>query len=122
MTAAATDPAIAYKLVDADEWQTAIARGPYGGSTVDRADGYIHLSGADTLEETARKYYRGQTSLLLLTVDLACLGHTVVLEPARDGALFPHIYGSLPATAIREIRSLKVDDAGRMIFDDGAGL
>lgn len=116
-----SDP-VAYKLVARDEWETAIATGPYGGSAVDRADGYIHLSGADTLLETARKYYAGQTGLLLLAVDLGSLGSAVVWEPSRGGALFPHIYGTLPASAVRSARSLIVDDAGAMMFDDGAGL
>lgn len=116
-----SDP-VAYKLVARQEWETAIANGPYGGSAVDRADGYIHLSGADTLQETARKYYAGQTDLLLLAIDLDTLGSTVVWEPSRGGALFPHIYGSLPTRAVRTSRRLQVSDAGVMIFDDGAGL
>ncbi|PZO06075.1 MAG: DUF952 domain-containing protein [Alphaproteobacteria bacterium] len=113
---------VAYKLVARKEWETAIAAGPYGGSAVDLADGYIHLSGADTLLETARKYYAGQTDLLLLAVDLVSLGSAVVWEPSRGGALFPHIYGSLPASAVTSARSLTVDDAGTLIFGDGAGL
>lgn len=116
-----SDP-VAYKLVAREEWETAIAAGPYGGSAVDRADGYIHLSGADTLQETARKYYAGQSDLLLLAVDLTALGTHVVWEPSRGGALFPHIYGTLPDSAVRTARSLKVDEGGTMIFDDGAGL
>ena len=113
---------IAYKLVAREEWESALAIGPYGGSAVDRADGYIHLSGADTLLETARKYFAGQTDLLLVAVDLASLGSTVVWEPSRGGDLFPHIYGTLPASAVRTARSVIVDDAGTLIFDDGAGL
>ena len=114
--------AVAYKLVARDEWETAVATGPYGGSAVDNADGYIHLSGADTLEETARKYYAGQDDLLLLTIDLASLGDTVVWEPSRGGALFPHIYGPLPVTAVSQTRKLRVDADGTMVLADGAGL
>nr|WP_221230414.1 DUF952 domain-containing protein [Brevundimonas variabilis] len=109
-------------MVAREEWEAANATGPYGGSAVDLADGYIHLSGADTLLETARKYYAGQTDLLLLAVDLGTLGGTVVWEPSRGGALFPHIYGPLPVSAVKSARSLKVDEAGALIFEDGAGL
>jgi uncharacterized protein (DUF952 family) len=116
------NPTVAYKLVARDEWETAIATGPYGGSAVDIADGYIHLSGADTVAETARKYYAGRTDLLLLAVDLARFGDIVVWEPSRGGAMFPHIYGTLPASAVTETRHLKVDADGTMIFADGAGL
>lgn len=113
---------VAYKLVNRAEWEAAVAAGPYGGSAVDLADGYIHLSGADTVEETARKYFAGQDDLLLLIVDLAALGDAVVWEPSRGGALFPHIYGPLPITAVSQRRALGVDAAGTMIFADGAGL
>ena len=93
---------VAYKIVDAAEWRLAVAEGAYAGSAVDIADGYIHLSSADQLDETARKYYAGRENLMLLTVDLTALNDTVVWEPARGGALFPHIYGDLPVTAVRQ--------------------
>ena len=92
--------ALAYKIIDAAEWRDALAEGAYAGSPVDLADGYIHLSTADQLGETARKHYAGRENLMLLTVDLAALGDTVVWEPSRGGALFPHIYGPLPVGGV----------------------
>lgn len=93
---------VAYKIIDAAEWREAVAEGAYAGSAVDVADGYIHLSTAAQLEETARKHYAGRDNLLLLTVDLTALGDAVVWEPSRGGALFPHIYGDLPVRAVKE--------------------
>lgn len=92
----------AYKIIDAAEWRQAVVEGAYAGSAVDMADGYIHLSTAGQLEETARKHYAGRNNLVLLTVDLTALEDTVVWEPSRGGALFPHIYGDLPVKAVRE--------------------
>ncbi|MBU2379477.1 MAG: DUF952 domain-containing protein [Alphaproteobacteria bacterium] len=94
--------ATAYKIIDAAEWRQAVAEGAYAGSAVDRADGYIHLSTAGQLDETARKHYAGRDDLMLLSVDLTALGDTVVWEPSRGGALFPHIYGDLPVKAVRD--------------------
>ena len=109
--------AVAYKLVDAAEW--AAAMDVYAGSAVDRADGYIHLSAADQLAETARKHYAGRVDLRLLAVDLAALGETVVWEVSRGGVLFPHIHGVLPRTAVLVERALHVDADGVMRFEDG---
>ena len=92
----------AFKIIDAAEWREAVAEGAYAGSAVDISDGYIHLSTADQLNETARKHYAGRDGLMLLTVDLTALGDSVVWEPSRGGALFPHIYGALPVTAVHE--------------------
>ena len=73
-------PSHAFKIVDATEWAAAEADGAYGGSDVDRADGYIHLSTEAQLAETAAKHYARRRGLLLLTVDLAPLGGAVVWE------------------------------------------
>lgn len=98
----------AYKIVDAAEWREAVAEGAYAGSAVDRADGYIHLSTAAQLTETARKHFAGRENLMLLTVDLAALEDTIVWEPSRGGALFPHIYGPLPVEAVTDAEPFTV--------------
>jgi uncharacterized protein (DUF952 family) len=92
----------AYKLLDAAEWREALAEGVFLGSGVDLSDGYIHLSTAAQLDETARKHFAGRTNLMRLTVDLEALGDAVVWEPSRCGALFPHVYGPLPMSAVTE--------------------
>lgn len=103
----------AFKIVDADEWAAARAAGSYGGSAVDRADGYIHLSTADQLEETARRHYAGRSSLRLLEIDLDRLD-ALKWEPSRGGDLFPHQHGSLPVSAVLSDRSLAVSAEGVM--------
>lgn len=100
MSAKEARDGVAYKIVDAAEWHRAVAEGTYAGSAVDLTDGYIHLSTADQLAETARKHYAGRENLMLLTVDLTALEDTIVWEPSRGGALFPHIYGPLPVKAV----------------------
>ena len=99
---------VAYKIIDTVEWREAVAQGAYAGSAVDRADGFIHLSSAAQLDETARKHYAGRDNLMLLTVDLEALKDKVVWEPSRGGALFPHIYGDLPTTAVTEAKPFTV--------------
>jgi uncharacterized protein (DUF952 family) len=109
----------AFKIVDAVEWDEARAYGAYGGSAVDLADGYIHLSTADQLEETARRHYAGRRGLRLLEVDLAALD-AVNWEPSRGGALFPHQYGALPVSAVISDRPMSVSVEGVMIVGDPA--
>ncbi len=111
-------PTKAYKIMTAADWRLTLAEGLYEGSAVDRADGYIHLSALDQLETTAAKYYAGQTDLMLVEVDLEALGDTVVWEPSRGGALFPHIYGPLTVAATANARALSVNDAGEMILSE----
>ena len=112
--------AVAYKLVDRAEWETALADGAYAGSAVDLADGYIHMSTATQLAETARRHYAGRTGLVLVEVALAPLGEALKWEASRGGDLFPHLFAPLPARADAPQRGLSVDADGVMRFDDGA--
>lgn len=111
--------AVAYKLVDRAEWETALADGAYAGSAVDLADGYIHMSTATQLAETARRHYAGRTGLVLVEVALAPLGEALKWEASRGGDLFPHLFAPLPARAEAPQRGLSVDADGVMRFDDG---
>ncbi|HYC69520.1 DUF952 domain-containing protein [Brevundimonas sp.] len=113
-----TDPV--YKLVDREAWARARASGVFEGSAVDHADGYIHMSTAGQLAETARRHYAGQSGLVLVTVDTTRLGEGLRWEASRGGDLFPHLYGPLPLSAVEAERGLAVRDDGAMIFDDGA--
>lgn len=112
-------PDLAYKLMDSSEWADALEAGHYEGSTVDLADGYIHMSAAPQLRETARRHYAGRSGLVLLTVMTKPLGTALVWEPSRGGVLFPHLYGSLPVDAVNGVRALLVTDDGFMNFEDG---
>jgi len=110
---------VAYKLLDRAEWALARAEGVYRGSAVDRADGFIHLSTAGQLAETARRHYPGRTALALLSVDLPALGPDLRWEASRGGALFPHIHGPLPVDAVLHERPLHIEPDGRLAFEDG---
>lgn len=112
--------AVAYKLVDRADWTAALAAGAYAGSAVDLADGYIHMSTAAQLAETARRHYAGKRDLVLVEVALAPLGEALKWEASRGGGLFPHLFAPLPATADAPQRGLSVDADGVMRFDDGA--
>ena len=91
--------AIAYKILTAAEMAALLGDGVFAGSTVDLADGYIHLSSAEQVDETAAKHFAGQDDLHIVAVRLGALGDALRWEPARGGALFPHIYGPLPLSA-----------------------
>ena len=89
-----------YKIVAADLWQAAEDSGVFTGAGIDLNDGFIHLSTGAQARRTAQLYFAGQDNLVLVAVDEASLGDALKYEPSRDGDLFPHLYGSLPLTAV----------------------
>lgn len=108
-----------YKIVSAVAWREAASAGMVEGAPIDRQDGFIHLSAADQVRETAARHFAGQDDLTLLAVDPEALGDRLQWEPSRGGALFPHLYGPLSTDAVRWTASLPLDADGRHRFPDG---
>lgn len=92
--------ATAFKILTADQWVQFQAEGVFQGAPVDLADGFIHLSAADQVQGTLDKHFAGQSDLVIAEIDLESLGSLVRWEVSRGGALFPHVYGDLPLSAV----------------------
>ena len=106
-----------YKIAPRRLWDVAETLGVFVGAPIDQADGYIHFSTAEQVLDTAAKHFGGQHDLLLITVVAEDLGATLKWEPARGGALFPHLHGDLPLAAVRAVRAIPVDESGTHRFD-----
>jgi uncharacterized protein (DUF952 family) len=101
-----------FHLCRQDEWEEARSRGAYAGSSQDRQDGFIHFSTSEQLPGSARKHRAGQPNIVLLAVDPTPLGNALKWEPSRGGALFPHLYGELPVSAVRWTKDLPLGPDG----------
>ena len=107
-----------YKICDSALWRAAERARVFAGAPVDHADGYIHFSTADQVAETAARHFAGQTDLVLVAVDATALGPALRYEPSRGGQLFPHLYGSLPLSAVRWVKPLPLGADGRHVFPE----
>lgn len=114
----AGDGAVIYKLVPTAAWRQAELLGRFTGSPVDLADGFIHLSTAVQVRETAAKHFAGEGDLLLVAVAAADVESQLRWEPSRGGALFPHVYGDLLLSAVRMVTPLPLGADGRHVFPD----
>ena len=101
-----------YKICSASAWREAERQGVYRGSEDDLKDGFIHFSTAAQLAATAAKHFTGKTGLFLVAVDAALLGEELRWEPARDGAMFPHLYGELDLAAVITVMDLPLQSDG----------
>ena len=107
-----------YKICDAALWREAERTGSFAGAGIDLNDGYIHFSARDQVAETADKHFSGQANLLLIAVESDLLGPALIWEPSRGGALFPHLYGALPLSAVRFVKPLPLGPDGRPMVPD----
>jgi uncharacterized protein (DUF952 family) len=109
-----------YKISGAAAWREAEQAGVFTGAPVDLADGYIHFSTAAQAQETAARHFAGQADLVLVAVDAAALGAALRYEPSRGGAMFPHLYGTLPLAAVRWVKPLPLGPDGQHVFPEFA--
>lgn len=109
----------AFKILTRAQWDQFRTDSIFAGAPVDLADRYIHLSARDQVAETAAKHFAGQDDLVLIMVDLSALGETVKWEPSRGGALFPHVYGTLPISAVTTKATIRLGADGTHIFPAG---
>ena len=117
MSAMAEQADLIYKILSVADWEAAKQAGRFEGSADDRRDGFIHFSDGETVIGTARKYFAGQSGLMLLAVDPARLAD-LRWEQSRDDALFPHLYGPLDLDTVTQAERLPDDlDAADAIAD-----
>lgn len=107
---------LVYKIVSADLWRAAERAGVFRGASVDIGDGYIHLSTAAQVRETAARHFSDQADLLLVAYDVTGLGPALKWEPSRGGALFPQLYGTLDPRTARWAKTLPLGRDGKHVF------
>ena len=105
-----------YHLARRIDFDRAHAEGRYDGAHEDRADGFMHFSTADQVAESAARHRAGEPDLVLVAVDPDHLGAALRWEPARNGTLFPHLYGPLVLQAVAWARPLPLGPDGRHQF------
>jgi len=110
-----------YKICDAAAWAEAEDAGEFRGSAVDVADGYIHLSTASQVAETAAKHFARRSGLVVVAIAAEDVSGFLKWEPSRGGALFPHLYGALPMTAVRWVKPLPLDPGGMHLLPPELG-
>ncbi|WP_259669292.1 DUF952 domain-containing protein [Rhizobium lentis] len=107
-----------YKIVTEALWQEARQTGIFHGAGIDLKDGFIHLSTAAQVKQTAALHFAGQSGLLLVAIYGNGFGDRLIFEPSRGGDLFPHLYAELPLTAVLWEAALPLDDSGAHIFPE----
>jgi uncharacterized protein (DUF952 family) len=109
---------VLYHIAVGTDWAQAQRAGEYRMSTRGRtlaAEGYIHASTASQVLPVANAYYRDEPGdLLLLVLDPARIGAEIRWERVPGSAdPFPHIYGPLPVSAVRQAIPLPRDESGQ---------
>ncbi len=107
-----------YKIFRRPEWVAFQTAGTTAGAPIDLVDGYIHISTAAQVAETAARHFAGESDLVLVALDDSRLGPSLKWEPSRGGQLFPHLYRALSLGDVVWDKSLPLGASGH-IFPEG---
>jgi uncharacterized protein (DUF952 family) len=84
-------------------WERAASEPDYRPEAFPR-DGFIHCSTHDQVIQVANARFRGQTGLVLLSIDTEKVVPEIIYENLEGGQqLFPHIYGGLNLDAVDDV-------------------
>jgi uncharacterized protein (DUF952 family) len=99
-----------YKILTAEQL-AAVESGGLMQAPIDVADGYVHFSTSKQVQETLAKWFRGQTSLVLASVNGGDFGPDLRWETSRGGDYFPHVYAEVRQHHIASLWPLDIVDA-----------
>jgi len=95
--------AIIFHITTGKAWDSAAAEGTYR-TEMCSVEGFIHCSTPDQVIQVANIRFRGQSGLVLLSIDTDKVTPEIIYENLEGGSqLFPHIYGELNIDAVVQI-------------------
>jgi uncharacterized protein (DUF952 family) len=100
-------------------------KGTYHANSLS-TEGFIHCSTKSQIVGVANAFYHGQHGLVLLVIDPDKLTSELKWEPpakpepthAREGELFPHIYGPINLDAVTNVIPFEPDTNGNFVLPE----
>jgi uncharacterized protein (DUF952 family) len=84
------------------DWEDAQRSGTYRVTSLEK-EGFIHTSMRAQVVEVANRLFRSRDDLFLLVLLPEKLGAPLLFETAENGQLYPHVYGSIPVSAVARV-------------------
>ena len=90
---------IIYHIVTPEVWETFKDKTEYEADSL-TSEGFIHCSYRSQLEDVLERYYKNESKVLILHINLNLLTAKLLAEPSTNGEIYPHIYGAINRRAI----------------------
>ena len=114
--------AIIFHITKRYAWTRAKAEGSYRTETF-LIEGFIHCSTGDQVIQVANIRFRGQTGLVLLSIDTDKVTAEIIYENLEgEPQLFPHIYGELNINAVMQVAEFEPGANGDFTLPNGEGV
>ncbi|WP_310484075.1 DUF952 domain-containing protein [Chamaesiphon sp. VAR_48_metabat_403] len=98
-----------------DRWEAAKNLGTYSSETL-ATEGFIHCSTLAQVIGSANRFFKQQTDLVILVIEIAKVTPEIRYEGAEQSNLFPHIYGNLNIDAVTQVIDLETNPDNSFIM------
>jgi uncharacterized protein (DUF952 family) len=97
-----SSPAPIFHLATPGEWAAAQSDGAIAPASL-AAEGFVHCSTADQLDDTILRHFVDSDELVLLRLHDAAFGDALRWEESRPGEAFPHVYRAIGLHEVAEV-------------------
>jgi uncharacterized protein (DUF952 family) len=102
-------------LTPRDRWETAKNIGTYRSDSL-ATEGFIHCSTLAQVIGSANRFFKQQTDVVILIVDVDRVTAEIKYEGVDSTNLFPHIYGELNIDAVIQSIDLETNLDGLFVM------
>jgi uncharacterized protein (DUF952 family) len=98
--------AFIYHITTRSAWEQGVSEGAYASPSL-KDEGFIHCSEKEQVAYIRERFYKDQSSLVLLEIDTTQLESQLIFEwsPSVEQT-FPHIYGPINLSAVVGVEAL----------------
>ena len=105
-----------FHIAPKEKWTKSRSRGQYSEDSL-QSEGFIHCSTDEQVAATANKHFKGQSDLVLLSINASDIISVIVYESSGDnGEEYPHIFGPINHDAVKEVIDFPVSGDGTFAF------
>lgn len=97
-----------YHIVLPEVWEDFKDKEEYEAESL-QAEGFIHCSFAEQIDDVLQRYYKDAEKVLILTLDTEKLSSKLINEPSTNNEIYPHIYGKINKSAIVEVKDKEIN-------------
>lgn len=106
-----------YHVISQIDWNEISESEFYAPDSLIR-EGFIHFSNEDQIPGVIERYYKDQTGLLVIKVDVNKLKSNLLIEKVPDTGLFPHLYGKLNLDSVIGAFKILKDESNKVYWSE----
>ena len=106
-----------YHVISQIDWQEVSESEFYAPESLIH-EGFIHFSFEEQIPGVIERYYKDQTGMLVMKVEINKLKSKLELEKVPDTGLYPHLYGKLNLDAVIGTYSILEDENNKVFWSE----